>query len=322
MRFIVRADNGPKAGNGHIMRCSRIMSALIAYAKKGDEGIFVVRHAISDNFMKEMPLWTQVRVIGCEVGSEEDVKRTREIATAGSMLLIDGYRFPSDYYRRFPEACVVAYTEGFSSAFPGPKISIDGDTITSYHHSSSTTGTHALGGLRYFPMGSGFKSCHMDSVEKVAPEQVSRILVSLGGTRYAREAERAVAVMAKNVYPNAEVLVVGACEGAVPHVDFPETLVRTDLAILGAGNSCVEAAYLGVPTIAYVVNERNQLRFARNLRAENLVLAAVNLSTLETGLQEMMPQKVRQAMSDLSYSYMDGRGATRLAGLIVEVACA
>ena len=110
---------------------------------------------------------------------------------------------------------------------------------------------------------------------------------------------------------------------AVEHVQDAESLLAhltaADLAVCGGGQTMLEAAVLGTPTIAIVLAE-NQRPQAELLSAASLVRLAEESNVAEAAAELAASAEERRRMSEAAQAAIDGRGALRIAEHVARLA--
>lgn len=106
-------------------------------------------------------------------------------------------------------------------------------------------------------------------------------------------------------------------------VDAPDSLAKllstADIAMVGAGQTMLEAAAAGTPTIAVPVAENQRRQVARLAELGGAVLSEADAVADEV---EALARDVerRRALSRIAQEVVDGQGARRVAALVEELA--
>ncbi|HOW96249.1 MAG TPA: UDP-2,4-diacetamido-2,4,6-trideoxy-beta-L-altropyranose hydrolase [Kiritimatiellia bacterium] len=327
--MLIRADASPQIGAGHVMRCLSLAQAARAAAWD----VVFLSHGDHE------PVRRRVEAAGCRWQSLErvqphpgDLKETLAAAreAAASWVVADGYIFDEAYQAALRDA-------GFRL------MAVDDHRHLERYHAdvlfnqnihaerlryAADPGTVFLLGPRYAMLNRAFLPWR-DRPREI-PAMARRALVSLGGADPDNVTARVVEAL-RGLDVEARVIVGGLnrhrdqlraqlpdnAELLVDVTDMPAQMAWADLAILGAGSTCWEAAFLGLPVLMIVLAD-NQRRIAAGLDEEGIGVSLGEHADLKSRMiaermGEMMPDAGRRrAMSAAGRALVDGGGAARV----------
>jgi len=194
-------------------------------------------------------------------------------------------------------------------------------------------------GLRFAILRASFRRLRQE--QRRVPTRIRQILVGFGGTDPKGWSQQAIQALTRCVPRDVSIHLLSggsrpgedqeACffEGSVTQhiaVADPAPLLRaSDLAVIGGGTMLIEAACLGVPAVVVPRTPEERL-FARQFARAG----AVRLVQAEKGFPAKAIQRhvtglfddadMRRKMQQAGRQLVDGRGANRVAKLIVQVA--
>ena len=167
-----------------------------------------------------------------------------------------------------------------------------------------------------------------------AGEVIGKILVSVGGSRAARELLAPIASMSSSAFPDADILCAGGAESEtnelngdrVVYLPSPGSLVdvlpEIDLAITTAGLTAYELACAGVPQLAIAI-ATNQRRVVRGLDKSDLALC-LDLTSgdspgqIPAALERLRDAGLRGRLAERGRETFDGQGSRRTAIALTE----
>ena len=257
-------------------------------------------------------------------------------------IVVDGYHFGSQYrdlLRRTGRPLLFLDDCGDAEFAPTDWI------LNQNLHASASLypgcdPTHLLLGPRYTLLRREFR-CRTDRRREI-PAVGKRVLVTFGGSDPARLTVRAIEALKMLHLPDLEACIVIGPANADPDsaraaardlpfpariecnpANLPDLMAWADLAISAAGSTCWELAFLGVPQIVLAVapNQRPIAdALARRGLADSLGEAqTVTTSLLAAGVETLlMDRRRREQFSRRGQETIDGMGAPRAAGLLLE----
>ena len=297
------ADGQPEAGLGHLSRSSALAAALHELDVRtrnlafGAQGPFA-RYGIE---------WEPAAVPVTE--SEE----------AHSAVVLDSYRVePKDVAMAADGPPLVAFQD---ERGPTP------DAALVVAASPLQGGPRLLGGIEYACLGPPYWN--------LGPRQlaatVTRVLVTAGGGEQASRHAAAMVGAVRTAVPEASITFAAGAHwqgGAPPGADVVrspdslfELLQACDLAVVSAGQSMLEAAATGTPTLVVVVAD-NQFEQADQLGRRGAVVVA-GPGELEDRVRALAGDpEARAAAAAAARRTVDGRGAQRIAQRVRDLAAA
>jgi UDP-2,4-diacetamido-2,4,6-trideoxy-beta-L-altropyranose hydrolase len=297
------ADAGKDAGLGHISRSSAVAVALRC------RGITVrcFAHGISEPFERDGLEWAPL--------SDQELA-----AREGDVIVVDTYRVATE---RLSEAAssnrlVVMHDLGSVPAgaalvvtVAGRPSSVDAPRLTGPEYAS----------LR--PMFWGLPT-------RTPNASVRRILVAVGSGQFAAVGSDIAAELARAI-PDAHVAVVLGPHSSIDSahnvevLDVPdsllEPLLQADLAVTAAGQTMLEAAASGTPSIALVLadNQRAQAKLLGDAGAA-CVVDSPTTSKVATAVAALLHDRpAREQLSASAQRLVDGYGALRVAFAIARL---
>lgn len=340
--LLIRVDADADIGTGHLMRCLALAQAWQAAGGR-------VRLLMAT----EVPvLQARLQAEGMEVmrlaappGSLQDAGETAKIAGVhgSDWVVVDGYQFGADYQRLIKDSgfrllCIDDY--GHATHYCADLVLNQNIYAHKGFYSSREPGTCLLLGTRYALLRREFSAWR--GWHREAPEIAGKILITLGGGDSDNVTLRVIKALRRPGLENLEAVVV--IGGANPHrqelrrelrdfphpvrlmsnvSDMPGLMAWADMAVTGAGSTCWELAFMGLPALTIVLAD-NQRPVAENLEARGVV---VNLGWQ----RDLTEARLAQAMAELIISkearvrqcgqgrkLVDGKGAVRVVKKLVS----
>lgn len=324
-------------GLGHVMRCFALAQQLRA---KGAAVRFVTR-------MPEQGVVAKIEAEGCEVirlpeaaadGDDLDVVLDQVTALGARVVVMDAYDVSVASQRAIKAAgarlvCIDDMAEGHFVADVVLNQNI-GARAEAY---SVEPYTHLLLGPRYALLRRAFREAG-NSLSP--PAEPPRVLVMMGGADPENLTARVLAgvdgvpadfvvdVVVGAAFSETESL-SAAARKATHRVNvhqeppaLPLLMKRASLAVSGAGSTCWELAYLGLPAILLLL-ARNQAGIAQGLHAAGFALSLGPTSpfpgsALRDALAMLVSDPDRRArMGAVGRSLVDGNGADRVAAEVL-----
>jgi UDP-2,4-diacetamido-2,4,6-trideoxy-beta-L-altropyranose hydrolase len=333
--LLVRADAGVKMGTGHAMRC---LALAQGWRHAGGEVIFALAESTPavDRLLRSERF--NITRMGCAPGSAEDLGNTIEIARAcgADWFVVDGYQFDADYQKQL---------QSFR-----PVLAIDDNGLLDYYAAELVLNQNAHACAEMYPhispntkllLGPRFALLRNEFVvyhdwTRAIPDRGSRVLLTMGGSDPGNLTPRILPLLAELADHDLRIRVVvgGSAENAnvVDGIaarfagrvevlrdvrNMAELMAWADLAISGAGTTCWEMCWLGLPAILVVVAE-NQRFIAEQLTALGAVENAgcgdsIDPASLAELCRQLLADKGKRAgMSLRAKQVVDGRGRDRV----------
>lgn len=311
--ILIRADAGPGIGLGHGMRCLALAQAL-KYA--GATAVFATRPAPAALLDRLHAENIQVVPITSEPGSLDDAVTTANEARklCAKWIVADGYAFSPEYHKslKTTDARLLQIDDLGSGGHYYADLVLNQNLHASASlYEDREPGTKLLLGTGYALLRREFLD--RQPWEREIPPVARRLLVTTGGEDQ----------------DNVTAKVRQALRLVPPHIvvrdgesNMAEAMAWADVAVSAAGSTCWELAFMRLPSIVIPVAP-NQLPVAEAVARAG---AAVNLGWHA----DVSPQRIaaaidtlasspdlRSSMAACGRSLVDGRGAERVAGLLL-----
>lgn len=335
--LLVRADASAEIGVGHVMR-----SLALAQAWKLAGGRVVFACAA-------LPASLAARL-------KDEGMTLREIAqgaaalgalakeVSASWVIVDGYGFGTDYQvaaRGAGARVLVIDDDGVAGEYVAELVLDPNAFAAENRYEKRAPYTRLLMGPSHAPLRREI-AAGPPPTRATMPDTGGerRVLFSFGGADPAGTSLLALESLSRCKTPFDSTLVVGAANArraeiekaarGVPHLrlvfdasDMRALMTWADLAVVAAGGTCLELAYLGVPAIV-VVTAENQRRVADAFVARGTAVsvgdaASLTARTLALTIDRLFaidPQ--REEMGVRGRALVDGRGADRVLAAMEE----
>jgi UDP-2,4-diacetamido-2,4,6-trideoxy-beta-L-altropyranose hydrolase len=300
---VLVADAGEEAGLGHVSRASAVAVALRC------RGIATRSLAlgVSEQFECDGVTWAPLRD-GLPTGDDE-------------VLVVDSYRLPPDELARAARSARVVVMHDYGLVPDGVSLVV---TATAQPSGSAAD---RLSGLEYAALRPGFWGLP----KRELANDVRRVLVTVGSGRLG-EVGAELARAAAEALPDSRVTMVRgphasvAAPAGIETLDAPasllEPLLSADLVITAGGQTMLEAAAAGTPSLALALAD-NQCRQALRLSEVGAARLVGNLDPdqVATTVSELAADRAaRVALSRRGQQAVDGFGALRVAFRIARLA--
>ena len=341
MNLIIRTDASAEIGMGHVMRC---LALAQAWKDAGGHVSLITTAQLKEVMARLQEEGIEVIYLPMAPGSPDDAIQTAVIAhqREALWLVIDGYHFGSDYQRIVKESGVrvMFIDDNGEMEHYWADIVLNQNIYAEGLSYSCGPETELLLGRRYALLRREFLK--WQGWRREVPEKAAKFLVTLGGGDSDNLTSKVIQAFRKLGTVNVEVCIVAG--PANPHFDkihkeltsvpfafrllpsvdnISELMAWADMTVSGAGSTCWEIAFMGLPNIVLVL-AANQKGIAEGLEAEGIVL---NL-----GWHEMVSQThVLNAFTHLAYDtarrrdmsergrrLVDGCGAARVTAVLKE----
>jgi UDP-2,4-diacetamido-2,4,6-trideoxy-beta-L-altropyranose hydrolase len=338
MRLLIRADATTSMGTGHLMRCTALGQAW--QEQRGTvefltrcENTALVGRLEAEGF--------NVRQLGAN--SDWDAFDAAAKSAPDAALVLDGYDFDAEYQKRarsfFQPLLVIDDLADL------PRYSADlvlNQNIYAaelrYAHESHT---RLLLGCQWALLRREFRRWR--DWRREIPAVGRRVLVTLGGSDPDNVTLRVVqAFQCTGLADELEIQVVaGAGNPHLPELeetarasrnirlcsnvrDMPALMAWADIAVTGAGSTCWETSFMGLPSLTIILAE-NQKRIAEGLER---VGAAINLGCQQDLSSESIASSTdgilraracRERLSERGRGLVDGNGSAATVVVIQEL---
>ena len=329
---VFRADANAEIGSGHFIRS---LSLAAEWVKRGHEAV-MIGSAPDELVQRVQGFGVGYRQLSNSNSLEDDSVALIEACTElkAQIVCIDGYQFDPDYVGRVRESgvSVIEFSDGPIWSEYQSDLLLDQNLGAQDQAYKLTSQTRALLGLNYVCLAPQF--LNLSDAERSATGQTLTLLVSMGGAD-PKDATTAVlnAVFSLDASINVTVtvgvsnpkrdelqeLVDRHSNGRVlvDAQNMAELMSASDIAIVAAGSTSWELAYMGVPALLSTVAD-NQIRIAEQLAKSG---AAINLGRVENLSSKVLLEQlirliensdIRASMSRTGQELIDGKGASRV----------
>lgn len=261
----VRADGSSDIGLGHVMRS---MTLAIALVEAGADVTFVgaeIPTELRSHYSRDLAVIDQP-ALG---GDQGDAKAIA--AAQPDLVVVDGYRFRADFFGELESANVryAVIDDNGETAARSPVLILNQNPHASAELYSSMRGTPKL------LLGPAYALIRQPVIEiaRVSPARIpGTVFISMGGSDPAALTApigKAIAASGRTVWiavgplnPDREQLTetLGCLNSVsvIPSGGYVHALATCEIAVLAAGTSLWEAAFLRTPTIGVVVADNQR----------------------------------------------------------------
>ena len=335
MQVVIRADASSTIGHGHVMRCLSLAHEL---RESGAECLFVSRPESGD-------LRDRIAQSGFDQFPIADMSASTMAAALGAVdlrphwLIVDHYQLDREW-----ESELRRDVRQIMAIDDRPTRPHDCDVLLDQNppdenSAVDTSGAMALIGLEYALLRPEYRELRREARPRSGP--VRRILITFGGSD--RHGVTLSALRAVVAHTAADVMVDVVITSGIPdraaieaaaressrvtiHIDLPTLaplILAADLAIGAAGSTSWERLCLGLPSIVVTMSD-NQVPIARFLDQLGLATwigdAAVAAAALPAAIAKTVTTGIDEAWSRRCLSYVDGKGASRVAAVLTASA--
>jgi len=331
--LFIRADMNSEISTGHVMRC---LSVADAAKRMGKNAVFIA----ADERPKELIESRGHRciVLGTvwnDLESEIPVLTQAIASEKIERLLIDHYSVTESYLKRVNDLTGVFYLDDLK-AFDYPVSAVVCYAVygEDYYRDSDPRRKYYLG-CGYAPLREAFAHPRPKKIS----DEPGNILVMTGGSDPYGIAEGILSAIPLDAFGSVNVI-CGRFSGRKEKLEelfggrnnvhiYPfvekvwELYDEADIAISAGGSTLYELASMGVPTITYSFAD-NQIPNVSSFDAKGLMPCAGDVRrddicrNIVKLLEEMNPAEKRSDISGRLMSLVDGRGAERLARVLLS----
>jgi spore coat polysaccharide biosynthesis predicted glycosyltransferase SpsG len=310
-RIAFRCDGNERIGAGHVARC---IPLALAFAGLGWKVSFVGAYEGLAGW-----LLARAKIDACPTDPDSSCG---VLAARYDAAIVDSYAIAPESIctlaRRLPLATIAE-----ANRCPSRGVLLD------YHLDRFEPASgRLLAGPSYAPLDPALAGIGR------AGEEIGKILVTVGGSRAARELLAPIASMSSLVFPDADILCAGGAESEtnelngdrVVYLPSPGSLVdvlpEIDLAITTAGLTAYELACAGVPQLAIAI-AANQRRVVRGLDKSDLALcldltSGDSPAQIPAALERLRDAGLRGRLAERGREMFDGQGSRRAAIALTE----
>jgi UDP-2,4-diacetamido-2,4,6-trideoxy-beta-L-altropyranose hydrolase len=331
---LFRCDGGPELGIGHVMRCRALAAA---FRDQGWSSAFAMSQASAQLFGGDDTVVVADGVAGAAA------TRAAMIARNAGCLVVDHYGLDAEFERQAANTgALVLAVDDLANRAHDCDLLVDSNPVrTASNYAEHTTErTQLLLGARYALLRPEFAELRRttDDTVRLTPR---RLLAAPGGADpgnissllldtvpQLRAAGLDMTLIVGNANPRqADLVARGRAIGAEVVCD-PRNAVAlmaaADIAISGAGTTCLEFACLGIPTVALILadNQRAVAKALSDAGAARVLDAASRLESdqlADAVIALASAHAARGRMSAAGQALIDGKGATRVAGEAVRL---
>ena len=334
--LLIRADASVAIGTGHVMRC---LALAQGWQDAGGRAVFAMAEctpALAERLKSE---GMQIVAVQSTPGSESDAGRVAELANReqAAALVVDGYGFGAEYQRAVKQIgrCLLFIDDyGHGRSYVADFVLNQNAHADESFYVSRSEQTKLLLGPRYAMLRREFWTWRQWQ-RKIA-DSGSRLLLTFGGSDPDNVTTQILAQAEQIDLPGLEITV--AVGGSNPHLDtlielqtrskhsiqiikdatnMPELMAWADLAISGAGATCWEMCFLGLPALLIdlapnqtpIARKLNELGVARHIGHAGSLPVTQTARVAEWLLGSA---DVRRKMSHAGRELVDGRGVMRV----------
>jgi UDP-2,4-diacetamido-2,4,6-trideoxy-beta-L-altropyranose hydrolase len=335
--LLLRADGDGRIGSGHVMRC---LALAQAWQDADGQAAFVMTTGSADALEARVKAEGMAcHRIEAQAGTADDLRLTMEIARElrADWLVVDGYAFDAKYQRGVKETgrrLLVFDDYGHAEQYCADYVLNQNLGAQESLYARREPGTRLLLGPRYAQLRREFKPWR--EWRREIPARARRVLVTLGGADPENATGKVVQALSAPVLAEVEaVVIVGGsnprCEalrqqaaqaGVKARFErdatrMAEWMAWADVAVSGAGSTCWEMAFMGLPALVFVLAE-NQRAIARQLEKAGVSLnlgpqGDATAEPIAAKLGELLAKvEQRETMSRRARALVDGRGGERV----------
>ncbi|MDL1894802.1 UDP-2,4-diacetamido-2,4,6-trideoxy-beta-L-altropyranose hydrolase [Anaerolineae bacterium CFX7] len=311
--LLIRADANTEIGTGHVMRC---LALAQAWQDAGGAVTFAMATDAPAVRARLESEGAHVVSISESLGSQADASRTIALAheLGARWVVVDGYHFDSGYQRAVKDAGLALLwidDEAHAEHYCADIVLNQNLHAAEAMYAARESYTRLLLGPRYVLLRREFLKWR--AWQREIPPIARKILVTLGGGDPDNVTLKVIQALKQIELEELQVVVlIGATnphstelEATVRNVpfsirlesnvsDMPKLMAWADVAVSGAGSTCWELAFMGLPSIVVTLAE-NQIAIARGMRAHG---AAVQV---ETSTLECLSEKLKGLVFDAAH---------------------
>ena len=339
--LLIRVDASIQMGSGHLMRCLALGQAwkdaggqVIFFTTCTNEGLL---RQLRDEKL-DIHVLTEQYPAPCDWGYTKDILASYPNA----WVVLDGYHFDEVYHQWIKEAGhrLLVIDDMAHLKHYYADIVLNQNLHAEQLHYSCETYTRLLLGTKYVLLRRDFLAWR--NWKREIPEVARRVLVTLGGSDPENHTLKVIQALQSVDVPGLEAIaVVGASN---PHTDdleaairesrvpidlirnatnMPELMAWADVAISGGGTTCLEIAFMSLPSCLISLAE-NQLGLAEALHEHQICIntgwfRSISPAKLIQVVQNLTQSKeLRREMSRRAALLINGQGSQRVTAAILD----
>ena len=332
--IFIRVDMNPVIATGHMMRCLSIADAV---TKLGKKVIFITADEYPCELLGQRGYEPIVLHTDWKRMEEEAEKLKTLIKEYGvKKFLVDSYQITADYLQELRQEVEVIYLDDLDAFdYPTDKLICYANYYGQFSYGQKTVDEGYYLGMDYVPLRKVFQNC----LPKKIRDKVENILLLSGGSDSCGIIKRMV-----DAFKDKEVMLITVCgrfyEGfeelkeeykEYTNLVFYQNITNledymkeVDLAVSAGGTTLYELCAVGTPTISYSFAD-NQLYNVRQFAKDGLIDYAGDVRTDDIFANVIKlyekydaDNTVRKERSVLMQQMVDGKGADRIARILVE----
>lgn len=322
---LFRCDGGPDIGIGHVMRCRTLAAA---FREHGWNSAFAMSQGSAAFFGDDDPVVVPDGIAGAAA------TRSAVIESGAGCLVVDHYGLDAEFERQTAHAgCVTIAIDDLANRPHHCDILLDTNPARTGADYAMHVARHTkllLGGS-YALLRPEFT--RLRTAKDPAGARPGQLVMAAGGADPANVSMRLLgAVPQLGAIGLKAMLIVGQVNPRAPDLielgqrigvevvcnprDPVALMANADIAICGAGQTCLEFACLGVPTVAMILAD-NQRAIAKAM-SDAGVATILDGSAASRDIAEAVntlaaDADARQRMRRCGQALIDGRGASRVA---------
>jgi UDP-2,4-diacetamido-2,4,6-trideoxy-beta-L-altropyranose hydrolase len=332
--LFIRADADSQMGTGHVMRCLAIAQAWL---DQGGNAVFLMRAPGQGIRTRVENEGVRVLEISADAGSENDAEETGRLVLGnhGDWLMVDGYQFGAEYQDRLKaRGLKVLFLDdcGHSTHYSADLVLNQNLHASESLYRNRTSGTDLLLGARYALLRREFLSWR--DWRREITTKARKLLVTLGGSDPDNATERVIEALKIAGQDLEATILVGVtnphrndlekASAGVPGIslvenarNMAELMAAADIAIAGAGSTCWELCFLGLPSLLIDLAE-NQRPVSQELDRLGVAVdlgnsGELSVQKIANELVSLVSSRGRRAkMSEGGRALIDGDGAARV----------
>jgi UDP-2,4-diacetamido-2,4,6-trideoxy-beta-L-altropyranose hydrolase len=344
--FLIRADASVSIGTGHIMR---MIALAQAWQAQGGQVYFFcaeITPALEQRLASE---GFHLSRIHATLGSHEDlsetlhlISETQQADRQNARVVLDGYHFGSDYQLGIKAAgfkLLVVDDYGHADFYHADWVLNQNISAREELYAMRSLDTKLLLGPKFAMLRKEFLA-YKGWQREIAPV-AKKILVTLGGSDPDNVTLKVIQALI-DLDLHVKVVIGGSnphlceienfiqsqidrtalIEVFVNATNMPELMVWADVAVVAAGSTCWEFAFMGLPSLVFILAD-NQVEVSKKLSAIKLaILIGRPSSEALAYFKEKLGQLAvsyaeRYRISQVGRELVDGSGAKRVLARLV-----
>ena len=354
MILVIRTDATDRTGLGHAMRC---LALAQAFRKKSNKIIFAGRFTSEPVVKRFRDEGVEIFRIDNTSPDSGDLKQTlsllysirenyRDLSLKEAKnrypddvwIVLDGYHFSNDYQLRLKQegySLIVVDDIAHLSHYYAD-ILLNQNIYASELNYSYDPNTELLFGPEFALIRNEFEQVRKTS-QKDVPEKAENILITFGGSdsknmtlktiqalNHLNDGKLNVKIFIGPTNRHIESIKKELSLSHFNYACFQDTenistlMAWADMAITGAGGTCLELAYMGVPSITVAISD-NQIRAAKGYEQAGIFSTLgwwenVDVCDLRLEIRDLIRNPERRATyRNTAQGLVEGKGATRIA---------